>query len=99
MRADNHFCHGTAQSAEYGMLLSREDAACFSCRRLYRLVVQRTNRGHIEHAGMNAFPGEQLCRSESLAHQYTVRDQGDVITIAQERGLPDLEVIVSVMDY
>ncbi len=46
---------------------------------------------------MNTFLGEQFCRRERLANQHAVHDQGDVIAVAQERGLADLEVIVRVM--
>ena len=79
------------------MLFRCDDATRFNCRRQHGLVVQWTDRGHIEDTRLNAPGGKHLGRLERPRNQHAVGDQGDIAAVAQERGLPDLEVIVGVV--
>ena len=55
------------------------------------LLIDRTNRGEVEHPGIDAAAGENLGSLHDAMRQGAVGDQSDVGTLAQEIRLAEFE--------
>ncbi len=93
----NHLRHAHAQAAIHQVLFRHHDRAGFG-RFANGVAVERLHRVHVDHARRNALRIERVRRQQSLRHQQSVGDDGDVLALRHFDRLADFELLIGGID-
>ena len=70
---------GFTKSADDVVLLNRHNSAAFLCRSNDKVLIQRFNRRHVDHACMNALRREQSARLNCLRNKNARRNDRSIL--------------------
>lgn len=99
-RAHQQRGHGFAEAADHGVVLGDDnEAAGLAGFAQDRLGVERLDRGHVQDSRMDAIVRQRLGRLQRT-HGHDARgDDQNVGTIAQQRGLAELETVIVLVEH
>ena len=88
------FGHRAAQPAMDIVIFGRDDGAGFDRAARQQLGVDRLDGGHVDHPRRNAVCRQHVGGCQRARHFHAAGDDGDVVAVAQDLALADLEFVI-----